>query len=269
MFKFGAILLVCLAASSIHAGVVLPRETSSHEATLDNSEAQIISEASSEEQRFPRQLDSYGSPQVFQTPQGIASPPVSFYQTAYTSSPPVAVAVANSPTTTASPTTTGNPLSALTSLLSSFGSKAGSNGAGGVQDVIGGAIGTATSGVRTVLEVKRDLILPLILGILNLGQNVANSDVLRTIVDVKVNAAKTVLSIGPFIIEVLGGFASTAGDVTSGIFKTLICNIICPIHRAPSTCRAESSCDSSTASSSSSSSKSTPEIARPVDYVLT
>uniref|UniRef100_A0A0K2U631 Uncharacterized protein n=2 Tax=Lepeophtheirus salmonis TaxID=72036 RepID=A0A0K2U631_LEPSM len=274
MFKFCVLILSCIAFESYNCGIVKREEPNINyesykeptgEALVDPTIRNRQADASSneldsaavapadypEEIRIVRQSSGYISPGVSQQPQNDVQLPQATYVSVSPSSiasSPVAVSTkASTPSYTAkvSSGTTSNPIAGLTALLlpkSSNGGASSGNG-GGIPDLVGGAIGAASNGVKTVLEIKRDLILPAIVSVLSLSQNVANSEILKTIVDVKLGAARTVLSIGPALVDALATIMSTAGDITSQLIKVILCNLVCPIQREPKSCRATASCE--------------------------
>ncbi|XP_040565636.1 uncharacterized protein [Lepeophtheirus salmonis] len=135
-----------------------------------------------------------------------------------------------------------NPLSGILALLTPKSPNNVKSGGSGLLGGVTGVIGAASGGVKTALEIKRDIVIPIIMGIMDVLKNIATSETLQTIADVKLNAARTALTIGPTFIQALAGIASTAGEVTSSLISVILCNIICPLQGDVNTCRIQASC---------------------------
>eukprot|EP00096_Caligus_rogercresseyi_P002064 TRINITY_DN1381_c0_g1_i1.p1 TRINITY_DN1381_c0_g1~~TRINITY_DN1381_c0_g1_i1.p1 ORF type:complete len:318 (+),score=57.90 TRINITY_DN1381_c0_g1_i1:66-1019(+) len=235
------------------------RQSSSYSAPASSNNVFLSSSSSSSSSSSQPVYTSYiSSPATSISTPSVASSPTA---TTYISSPSVSTpsltisvpsTSSSSSETSSAAATAANPLAGLTALLlPKSGGTSGTSGSSDILGGVGGFIQTASGGVKTVLEIKRDVILPLIIGLFDFIKNVASSDTLRTIANVQLNAARSALTVGPSLIQSLADLAKTAGEVTSSFIKTILCNIICPLQEDKSTCRTQSSCDVGTTSSSS------------------
>ncbi|XP_040581134.1 uncharacterized protein [Lepeophtheirus salmonis] len=158
--------------------------------------------------------------------------------------------------------TTVSPLASLASITALLSPKSsstgGSTGGSDVLSGVGGALSAASSGVKTVLEIKRDIVIPVVMGLIEFLKNVVSSETLQTIANVQLNAARTALDLGPTFIQTLAGIATTAGEVTSTLINVILCSFICPFQADQNACRVQASCSAASSSNTVSTSYSSP-----------
>jgi len=97
--------------------------------------------------------------------------------------------------------------------------------AGGIFESFNTIIAAAMDMIRNLITIKQNIVIPLSTAAVRTVDTLVNSELTQTVIDTKVNLARTALSVGPRLLDT----AVTIAQRKAAVFQLAVCKLFCPL----------------------------------------
>ena len=83
--------------------------------------------------------------------------------------------------------------------------------------------------LKTIVETKKETVLPLVETAINTKKALIESDAISGVIKAKAGVVKTLTEAGPQVGQAIGGVVATIADVAPAVIKAGVCGLVCPV----------------------------------------